>query len=171
MISGCSTSSRSSRSSITQKRLVGEKTYENKSCLSRRFTSIKFIFSPTINSFWVISDLDDRRMYCILRSSRSSITKKLLVGEKLIKTKVAYLEVLRLTYSSVLLPSTDSELSTILMIGGCTSLVHPQIIKIVNNSETVGRRKNLYKTKVAYLDVLRLIQSSSFGYDQWFLSH
>ena len=59
------------------------------------------------------------------------------------KTKVAYLNVLRLTYASVFTKFTVSELSSILMIRGCTSLVHPQIIKIVNNSETVGRRKNL----------------------------
>ena len=44
------------------------------------------------------------------------------------------------------LRSTVFELSTILMIRGWTSLVHPQIIKIVNNSETVGRRKNLWNT-------------------------
>ena len=59
------------------------------------------------------------------------------------KTKIAYLDDLRLIFSSFLLRSTVSELLTILMIRGCTSLVHPQIIKIVNNSETVGRRKNL----------------------------
>ena len=56
------------------------------------------------------------------------------------KTKVAYLNVLRLTHTTFLLRLKVSELSTILMIRGCTSLVHPQIIKIVNNSETVGRK-------------------------------
>ena len=37
--------------------------------------------------------------------------------------------------------STVFELLTILMIRGCASLVHPQIIKIVNNSETVDPSK------------------------------
>ena len=64
------------------------------------------------------------------------------------KTKVAYLDVLRLTPLPFLLRSTICELSTILMIWGCTSLVHPQIIKIINNSETVGRRKHLWKQKL-----------------------
>ena len=59
------------------------------------------------------------------------------------KTKVAYLDVLPLAFQAFLLRSTVSELSTILMIRGCTSLVHPQFIKIVNNSGTVGRRENL----------------------------
>ena len=139
------------------------------------------------------------------------------------KTKVAYLETLRLNYSSFLLRCKVSQFSTILLIKGCTSLLHPQIIKIVNNSEMVGRkktyenksclsrnltsdliiffatinnfqfipilmirgctslvhpqiikivnnsetvgRKKLMKTKVAYLDVLRLTRSISFGYD------
>ena len=44
--------------------------------------------------------------------------------------------------------STVLELLMILMIRGCTSLAHPQIIKIINNFETVGRRKNLYKQKI-----------------------
>ena len=54
-------------------------------------------------------------------------------------TKVAYLDVLSISNLSFLLRSTVSELSTILMIRGCTSSVHPQIIKIVNNLETVDR--------------------------------
>ena len=37
--------------------------------------------------------------------------------------------------------STVLGLLTILIIRGCTSLAHPQIIKIVNNSETVDRSK------------------------------
>ena len=43
--------------------------------------------------------------------------------------------------------TTVSELTTILMIRGCTSLVDPQIIKIVNISETVGKRKKIKKNK------------------------
>ena len=58
------------------------------------------------------------------------------------KTKVAYIDVLRLTYSSFLQRAPVFELLTMLMIRECTSLVHPQIIKSVNNSEIIGRRKN-----------------------------
>ena len=47
-----------------------------------------------------------------------------------------------------LLRSTVFKLLTILMIRGCTSIVHPLIIKIFNNSETVDRRKNLWKQKL-----------------------
>ena len=42
---------------ITQKRLVGEKTYENKSCLFRRFTSNLLICFTTINGFWFLTIL------------------------------------------------------------------------------------------------------------------
>ena len=59
------------------------------------------------------------------------------------KTKVAYLNVLRLTHSLFLLRSIVSELSTIL-IRRCTSLAHPQIIKIVNNSENVDYNKKKF---------------------------
>ena len=62
------------------------------------------------------------------------------------KTKVDNLKILRLTYSSFLLRLKVSELSMILMIKGCTSLVHPQIIKIVDNSETVAGEKT-YENK------------------------
>ena len=63
--------------------------------------------------------------------------------KKLMKTKNAYLDVLRLTHTSFLIRSTVSELTMILMIRGCISLVHPLILKIFDNSETVVRRKNL----------------------------
>ena len=64
--------------------------------------------------------------------------------------------------------STVFELSTILMIRGCTSLAHPQIIKIINNLETVGRRKNLSKQKflsrcfTSYSVIIFMLRSTIF---------
>ena len=93
---------RSSRSLITQKRLVGEKTYKNKSCLSRRFTSNK------VNFFW--------------------------------------------------LRSMVSELSSILMILGCTSLL------LEAHHRTIGRRgrRNLNFFPSLYLGYRMGIQTPQF---------
>ena len=85
------------------------------------------------------------------------------------QTKDAYLEVLRLTNLSLLLWSTAIELLTILMIRGCTSIVHPLIIKIFNNSETVDRRKNLWKQKLL-ISLFYVLLTNLFYYDQQFLS-
>ena len=64
------------------------------------------------------------------------------------------------------------ELLTILMIRGCTSLVHPQIIKIVNSSETVSRRKNLWKQKLLilmfYISLYTLLNATINGF--WVIS-
>ena len=67
--------------------------------------------------------------------------RKNLEKQKMLNSTFYFL----LSYSFIIfiLRSTIIESSTILMIRGCTSLAHPQIIKIINNFETVGRRKNL----------------------------
>ena len=50
---------------------------------------------------------------------------------------------------------TVSELLTILMIWGCTKDVHPLIIKVVNNSETVDRsKKNIIVEGVKCINAL-----------------
>ena len=69
-------------------------------------------------------------------------------------------EISKFCFHKFFLRPTVPELLTILMIRRCKSWVHPLIIKIANNSETVSRRKNLWKQKLLISTFYHLIASS-----------
>ena len=131
--------------------MVREKTYENISCSSRNFTSNLLIFLLR----WKVSELSTILMIrgCTLLV-HPQIIKIVNNSEAVVRRKTnEYKSCLSWCFTSnllilFLLRWKVSELSTVLMIRGCTSLVHVQIIKIVDNSETVGRRKNLWIQKL-----------------------
>ena len=109
--------------------------WKQKLLISTFYVYLSQFLLATINGFWVMKDHDDMRMYCILRSSRSLITQKRLVGEKTYKNKSCLSR--RFTSNKVnffWLWSMVSELSSILMILGCTSLL------LEAHHRTTGRR-------------------------------
>ena len=123
---------RSSWSFITQKRLVWEKTYKSKSCLSRRFTSIWFIF------FWLrlmvyelfpiflglVSPRTPLSGHHFLRSARSSITQKRLAGEKTYKNKSCLSR--RFTSNSVIFFGYDQWFLSYLRSWWSQDALHPR---------------------------------------------
>ena len=127
------------------------KIHENKCCLSRRFTAYLLTsfcfghrFQRYLRSWWseCTSLVHPQIIKIVNNSDKVGRRKKVWNQKLLILTYYVWLTHLCLQRCTV------SELSTILMIRRCTSLVHPQFIKIVNKSETVSRRKKLWKQKL-----------------------
>ena len=127
--------------------MVGEKTYKNKKCLSGHFTSYSFIILMLKSMIFELSTILMIRG-CTSLANPQIINNLETVGRRknLYKQKCLSKRFTSYSLIIIMLRSTIFELSTILMIRGCTSSAHPKIIKFIYNLETVGRKK-LIKTK------------------------